>query len=245
MSAAPTVDHAESVTLPTLSITATAITFAGGSVTDSDNPSGFTSTVSYIVRNMSNAVVAANSLTPNTAYTWEMQYTTYNGASNTLVTKTTAKQSFTTLALADTTAPSLTSSATLSASNIGTSVSHTLTFDEAINTVSVGALPTGMTVTTSKSGNTVTLTIATTAAFTAFGNVTIPVTVTDAANNARTVNITKTINDVAPVAGGAFASLADMTVSDNYGSLPITINVGGVTDSLGRTITYSASGLPA
>jgi Putative Ig domain len=51
--------------------------------------------------------------------------------------------------------------------------------------------------------------------------------------------------DPAPVAGGAFAALADMTVSDNSGAFAITINAGGVTDTLGRTIVYSATGLPA
>lgn len=50
--------------------------------------------------------------------------------------------------------------------------------------------------------------------------------------------------DPAPIAGGAFAALADMTVSDNLGNTPITINAGGVTDPLGRTIVYFASGLP-
>lgn len=203
--------------------------------------------MSYIVKDTAGNTVSASSLTPNTTYTWQMQYTTYNGATNTLMTKTTSPQNFTTPALADTTAPQLTSSGTLPASNIGASVSHTLTFDEAINTVSVGTTPPGMTVTASKSGNTVTLTISTTAAFTAFGDVAIPVTVTDNATpaNSRTVNVTKTINDVAPVAGGAFASLADMTISDNLG-MPIipNINAGGVTDLLGRVIVYSANGLP-
>ncbi len=173
--------------------------------------------MSYIVKDTAGNAVSASSLTPNTTYTWQMQYTTYNGATNMLMTKTTSPQNFTTPALADTTAPQLTSSGTLPASNIGASVSHTLTFDEAINTVSVGTTPPGMTVTASKSGNTVTLTISTTAAFTAFGDVNIPLTVTDSATpaNSRTVNINKTINDVAPVAGGAFASLTDMTLSDN------------------------------
>lgn len=215
VSAAP-VDRAEVVTLPTPTITATAITFVGGSVTDSDNPGGFTPSISYLVTDASGNPVSASSLTPNTAYAWQMQYTTYDGATNTLTVKRTTKQNFTTLALADTTAPSLTSSPTLSATNIGTTVSHTLTFDEAINTVSVGIVPSGMTVTATKSGSSVTLDIATTASFTAFGSVTIPLTVTDNASpaNSRTVNINKIINDVAPVAGGAFASLADMTVSD-------------------------------
>ena len=56
--------------------------------------------------------------------------------------------------------------------------------------------------------------------------------------------------DPAPVAGGAFAALTNMTVSDNSGNpgiggVPsIIINAGGVTDTLGRTIIYSATGLP-
>jgi hypothetical protein len=51
--------------------------------------------------------------------------------------------------------------------------------------------------------------------------------------------------DVYPVDGGAFAALADMTISDN-GGLPIVppINAGGVTDPAGRGIGYSATGLP-
>jgi hypothetical protein len=50
--------------------------------------------------------------------------------------------------------------------------------------------------------------------------------------------------DVPPVSGGAFATLADMTVSDNSGAFPISINAGGVTDPAGRGIVYSATGLP-
>lgn len=52
--------------------------------------------------------------------------------------------------------------------------------------------------------------------------------------------------DVLPVAGGAFAALEDMTVSDNYGGgLPISaINASGVIDPAGRGIVYSATGLP-
>ncbi len=43
--------------------------------------------------------------------------------------------------------------------------------------------------------------------------------------------------DPAPIAGGAFAALSDMSIADNLG-MPIvpTINAGGVTDPLGRTI---------
>lgn len=53
------------------------------------------------------------------------------------------------------------------------------------------------------------------------------------------------VADPAPIAGGAFASLADMTVSDNGGNGINNINAGGVTDPLGRPIVYSATGLPA
>lgn len=143
----------------------------------------------------------------------------------------------------DSTAPSLTSTANLGAANIGQTVSHTLTFDEAIAAVSVGTVPTGMTVTATRSGSSVTLQIVTTASFTAFGSVMIPVTVSDGVPNSRTVNVTKAISDLALVAGGAFSGLGDMTVSDASGNSMLTINAGGVTDPLGRTITYSASGL--
>ena len=74
----------------------------------------------------------------------------------------------------------------------------------------------------------------------------IPFTVTDTAGNPRTESVTKTINDLLPLAGGAFAALGDMIISDNAGFGPIdSINAGGVTDPLGRTITYSATGLPS
>ena len=81
----------------------------------------------------------------------------------------------------------------------------------------------------------------------AVGAYTITYTATDAAGNVssmtRTVNVVAAA-DPAPIAGGAFAALADMTVSDEAGSFVITINAGGVTDTLGRVIVYSASGLP-
>ena len=79
------------------------------------------------------------------------------------------------------------------------------------------------------------------------GTYTITYTATDAAGNVssmtRTVNVVAAA-DPAPIAGGAFAALTNMTVSDELGSAPITINAGGVTDPLGRTIAYSATGLP-
>jgi hypothetical protein len=80
------------------------------------------------------------------------------------------------------------------------------------------------------------------------GTYTITYTATDAAGNVSSV--TRTVNvvaaaDPAPIAGGAFAALTDMTIGDNLG-MPIvpTINAGGVTDPLGRTIVYTATGLP-
>ena len=79
------------------------------------------------------------------------------------------------------------------------------------------------------------------------GTYTITYTATDAAGNVssmtRTVNVVAAA-DPAPIAGGTFAALADMTVSDQAGAGIITINAGGVTDTLGRVIVYSASGLP-
>ncbi|MEQ1536901.1 MAG: DUF5018 domain-containing protein [Burkholderiaceae bacterium] len=60
---------------------------------------------------------------------------------------------------------------------------------------------------------------------------------------APTPEPTPTPADPAPIAGGAFAALADMTVSDQAGG-QISINAGGVTDPLGRTIAYSVTGLP-
>lgn len=51
--------------------------------------------------------------------------------------------------------------------------------------------------------------------------------------------------DPAPIVGGAFAALANMTVSDASGNPILPINAGGVTDPLGRTIIYSVTGLPA
>lgn len=106
-----------------------------------------------------------------------------------------------------------------------------------------------MTVDATKNGSSVTLEITTDATFTAFGSVTIPVTVSDTASpaNSGTVNVMKTVNDVAPVApaGSAFANLANMTVGD-FGGNPaigggpsIIIPAGGVTDLLGRSISYS------
>ncbi len=72
-----------------------------------------------------------------------------------------------------------------------------------------------MTVSFSGSGTSRTINVSTDATFTSFGTVNIPIVVTDAANNSRTITLTKTINDVAPVAGGAFAALSDTTIGDN------------------------------
>jgi Domain of unknown function (DUF5011)/Putative Ig domain len=80
------------------------------------------------------------------------------------------------------------------------------------------------------------------------GTYTITYTATDAAGNVssmtRTVNVVAAA-DPAPIAGGAFAALADMTVGDNLGNGINNINAGGVTDPLGRVIVYTVTGLPA
>jgi uncharacterized protein YjdB len=421
------VDSLESLTYPTITATQTSVSFSGGAITDANNPVGFNPSITYVVKDTNGTVVSANNLTASTAYTYQMQYNTYNWATNTLtIGKLSASQSFNTPALisptisfgssltktvwdanftrtlttnspgtvlyssndtniatvnpntgevtiknqwwvtitasqsataiyaaksasytitvnaapvvnqnpnaisaisaisatvgtagsrtlpsttdpdgnpltysivgslpsgfsfnantrilswtastsavstsltyrasdglggtasrnftinvtapADTLAPSLTSSASLGSANIGASANHTLTFDESVASISVGSIPTGMTVTPSGSGSSRTLAISTGASFTGFGSVTIPITVTDAAGNSRTVNVSKTISDVAPVAGGAFASLGDMIVSDNAGFWPISVSAGGVTDPVWRTISYTATGLPS
>ena len=148
--------------------------------------------------------------------------------------------------------------------NLGTTQEYTVTFSEKLDATSYTvkmldtnnspvALPTGMTATLAANDATnlaYTLTITTSGSF-AFDAgqtskaVKLQTTVADASHNAATVNVTETVGDIAPVAGGAFASLADMTVSDQAGVGTISINVGGVTDSLGRTIVYSATGLPS
>ena len=73
---------------------------------------------------------------------------------------------------------------------------------------------------------------------------TLSIVATDKKGASATMTVSLEIVDPAPVAGGAFAALADMTVSDNGGSPQTPINAGGVTDTLGRTIVYSATGLP-
>lgn len=176
------------------SLTVTGATVVGG---------GAVGTVSHNTHSLTFTPVASGIATIN--------YTISDGRGGTSSSHATV-----TVDTVDSTPPALTSSSNLGVSNIGTTVSHTLTFDENIGTVSVGTVPTGMTVTATKSGSSVTLEISTTALFTAFSSVTIPVTVSDTASpaNSGVVNITKTINDVPPVAGGAFASLGDMTVGD-------------------------------
>ena len=71
--------------------------------------------------------------------------------------------------------------------------------------------------------------------------------VVDAAGNVGVTGTRANNCDVLPVAplGSGFAALADMIISDNGGVAPIPpINAGGVTDALGRTISYTATGLP-
>ena len=147
--------------------------------------------------------------------------------------------------------------------NLGTTQEYTVTFSEKLDATSYTvnmlgannspeALPSGMTATlTANDANNLayTLTITTSGSF-AFDAgqtskaVKLQATVADASHNAATLNVVETVNDVAPVAGGAFASLADMTIGDGGGGPLTPINAGGVTDTLGRTIVYSATGLP-
>ena len=72
--------------------------------------------------------------------------------------------------------------------------------------------------------------------------------VVDAAGNVGVTGTRANNCDVLPVApaGSGFAKLVDMTVSDNLG-LPIVtpIDAGGVSDPAGRTVAYSATGLPS
>jgi len=82
--------------------------------------------------------------------------------------------------------------------NIGASVGYTVSFDRPVNSASVAALPTGMTVSATPSGNSVSLQVATNASFSAFGPVNIALTV-----NSQPFSVLATVNDVArwPVAG--------------------------------------------
>ena len=73
---------------------------------------------------------------------------------------------------------------------------------------------------------------------------TLSIVATDKKGASASMIVSLEIVDPAPIAGGAFAALTDMTVSDNGGSPQTPINAGGVTDILGRTIIYSATGLP-
>ncbi len=146
----------------------------------------------------------------------------------------------------DNTPPVLTSATGLTPANIGATSFHTLTFNENIGSFTFGSLSPGMTASvTSISGSNVNISITTSASFTDFGDVNIPFTAKDASpaqNTLTGVNLTKKINDVAPVAGGAFAALANKEINDN--DWLVTIDAGWATDSAGRTLIYSATGLP-
>lgn len=73
------------------------------------------------------------------------------------------------------------------------------------------------------------------------GTYTLTYRKSDAAGNTGANTRTVVVADPMPTG----AVLADVTVGDNTGTLPIApINAGGATDSLGRTITYTVSGLP-
>lgn len=157
--------------------------------------------------------------------------------------KKTATKSFSVVEATDTTAPTLTSSPSLGSANIGDTVNTTLAFSEAVTNVTIGTLPTGMTAT--YNSQTRELSVATNGTFTNFGPVQLPVTFKDASNNPGSATLTITINDVPLTPAGAFAALQDMTVSDMGGGYSIDpINAGGVTDALGRDVTYTVTGLP-
>ena len=70
--------------------------------------------------------------------------------------------------------------------------------------------------------------------------------VVDAAGNVAVTGTRANNCDVLPVAPAesGFANLADITVSDISGSLPIFVAAGGVVDPLSRVVTYAASALP-
>ncbi len=70
---------------------------------------------------------------------------------------------------------------------------------------------------------------------------TINLVATDKSRASATMTVSLEIVDPAPVAGGAFAALANMTVSDASGDPILPINAGGVSDTLGRTIVYSVT----
>jgi hypothetical protein len=118
--------------------------------------------------------------------------------------------------------------------NLGTTQEYTLSFSEKLGAAEYTvqmldannapvALPAGVTATlvaNDASRLSYTLTIVTNAgvvfdAGQASKTLKLQSTVADVAGNRTPVNVTETVNDVAPVAGGAFASLTDMTVSDN------------------------------
>jgi len=139
-----------------------------------------------------------------------------------------------------TTPAALVSTSTLSASDIGATAASTVQFTQALTSVTVGSLPTGMSGTATVSGTDVSLSLSTNGTFTSFGAVTVPITVVDANSNSVTINLSKTINDVAPI----FAGQADATVFDEGGGFDITDqSVAALsnicptgTDQFGRTI---------
>ncbi len=96
-------------------ITPTSITVPPPTITDRDNPAGFSPAPILVVKDASGNVVSPNSLTPNTLYTYYFTYKTYNGATNILTPKTTTPVSFRTLAssLSAPTAINLSGTATL------------------------------------------------------------------------------------------------------------------------------------
>lgn len=214
------VDHAERITLPAVNITHNSIDFIGAAVTDSDNPAGFVSTISYIVKDVATGnTVSRTALSANTQYTWEMQYTTYNGATNTLVVKKTPPKAFTTLSTPNT-APSA-----VSLSNIQTLTAGSLTSGQTVATLNCvdAETPNTCTYTTTDSRFTITgntLKISATGTSLAAGDYTIPVIALDPSGAQFSGSVIITIvaapDTVAPVITLTGQSVTTLNVGDTY-----------------------------
>lgn len=188
----------EKVTFPTLSLTPTSVTFSGAVIADTDNLPGFDSKISYVVQDMSGHTVDPMALTPGTSYRYKIVYVTMNGATAQVDAKETAFQSFTTPeAPVVPPTPTCTSDDTANTINCGS-------LDPATLEMRIGGGAWGTLQTSGLDGDT-----------------TVEIRVKAAGINPpsaiQTLNFTKNAPlDPAPIPGGAFASLTDMTVSD-YG----------------------------
>lgn len=246
-------DNIETITLSVTNITTTGF-LAKCNIVDLDGATGTCTVTDDATGNLvdqwsiSDTDRLMTNLPSGRSYTVTLDATRgVRGSDNTVVeTPINKTLKVTTAVETDKNAPKLApgSSENLGNVNIGETRLYPLTFDEPINSVSIGTLPLGMSVTATKSWNAITLVVKTTKDFSSFGENTIPLTVSDARWNSGVVAAKTVVNDVAPVAGGAFAALGDMLLVDNWGLAPITpINAGGVVDPLGRAINYSVIGL--